>query len=1122
MGIKAEEAKILVRKSLGQPYKEEPFRQLVSNILPTAEMQHSGPNVGQYIPGVFSDYVTSYKRLVKVRGKENIDALAVKLKSFGSMVNARSMQRRFIARYLNGAFGGNPKDAALVAFYVDDAHDWRFSLVYKQYTFEDDAAKTILSEPRRASFLVGPNELTHTAEQQFVGLLQAKDRDTLARLSTAFSVEKVTDEFFAEYKRLFSLLENTVQRCQESSQAVQAEFERCGIEAAVYAKRLLGQIVFLYFLQKKGWLGVGSSATWGSGSHTWLHDLFKLHQNENFFSEILNPLFYDALATDRSVNNHYFPLLSCRIPFLNGGLFEPVGGHDWRNTPVKLENSFFLELFESFNRYNFTVREDEPLESEVAVDPEMLGKVFESLLGVEERREKGTFYTPRRIVHYMCRESLVQYLARSINTPSLEYVDAEQMLPGLSSKKQPTLPGIPIAGKVAQVKRQVRVPLQDITAFIRQDEQIDQTASLAACKKKSNGYTVFSNKELPDSVKQYARELDDALAKMTICDPAIGSGAFAVGMMHEIIQARRALHNERPDLFGGQSALPTAYDLKRHTIGNSLYGVDIDVSAVDIAKLRLWLSLVVDEDDYTSIKPLPNLDYKIMIGNSLDAWRDTNDIRDSGHIIALDKLKKKYFDVTDNSDKIKLHEEINKIRKQCGTLGSFDWLVDFSNIFHQNNKRNGFDIVIGNPPYIQLQNKEKISEKDRSAYKKLYQVFASTGDVYCLFYELGWKLLCTHGILAFITSNKWMRAAYGEAMRKFLSDKTNPLCLIDFAGNKVFDSATVDVNIIVFEKNLNTGQTEACIIKDDCSTNLSDYIERRSTTTRFETGESWAILSPIEQSIKRKIEAVGVPLKDWGVNIYRGVLTGYNEAFIISGAKKDELIAADPKSAEIIRPILRGRDIKRYDYNFAELWVILAKFGSHKYLQKDYPAIFAHLSRYEAQLKQRGQCRYNASGKVNKDKPYPGQHHWLELDNNPSDKYLDDFSKQKIAWGNLCLHAQYAYVEEAYYVNNPANIIVPGDKYILSVLNSKAADFYMRNLGVTRSGGYFEYKPMFVEKLPIPQLSPEDKDKYINIVDKIINTQNDLRDIVYFEHVLNMLIYTLYNLSSDEINFLEK
>ena len=244
---------------------------------------------------------------------------------------------------------------------------------------------------------------------------------------------------------------------------------------------------------------------------------------------------------------------------------------------------------------------------------------------------------------------------------------------------------------------------------------------------------------------------------------------------------------------------------------------------------------------------------------------------------------------------------------------------------------------------------------------------------------------------------------------------------------------------------------------------MSDYVEHNSVFTRFEVGQSWAILSPIEQSIKRKIEAVGKPLKDWDVKIYRGILTGCNEAFIIDGTKKDELIAKDPKSAEIIRPILRGRDIKRYGYNFADLWII-ATFPSRNYNIDKYPAVKEHLLSFGMERLEQSGKSYIINGKeVTARKKTNNK--WFETQDSIG--YWEDFNKQKIAWGNLCLEPQFALIEEGFFINAPAPLIVPGNEYLLSILNSKLTDFYLRTQGVSRNGGYFEYKPMFVEKMPI-------------------------------------------------------
>ena len=262
---------------------------------------------------------------------------------------------------------------------------------------------------------------------------------------------------------------------------------------------------------------------------------------------------------------------------------------------------------------------------------------------------------------------------------------------------------------------------------------------------------------------------------------------------------------------------------------------------------------------------------------------------------------------------------------------------------------------------------------------------------------------------------------------------------------------------------------------------------------------------------------MGVPLKDLGVNIYRGILTGYNEAFIISGAEKDELIAADPKSAEIIRPILRGRDIKRYGYNFADQWLI-ATFPSRHYDIEQYPAVKKHLLSFGMErLEQTGKTYYPGTEQEIKARKRTNNK-WFETQDSIS--YWDDFSKQKIAWGNLCLHAQYAFVEESYFVNNPANIIVPGNKFLLAILNSKIADFYIRNLGVTRNGMYFEYKPMFIEKLPIPNISEDCKNEYIDVVNKLLLIKN-VGNYAEYANIIDNMTYSLYNLSHDEIKHIE-
>ena len=282
---------------------------------------------------------------------------------------------------------------------------------------------------------------------------------------------------------------------------------------------------------------------------------------------------------------------------------------------------------------------------------------------------------------------------------------------------------------------------------------------------------------------------------------------------------------------------------------------------------------------------------------------------------------------------------------------------------------------------------------------------------------------------------------------------------------------------------------------------MSDFIRQSVTSqTGFKPNSGWVILSPIEAAIKRKIEAVGTPLKDWDISVYRGILTGYNEAFIIDGKTKDELIATSPKNAEIIRPIVLGKNIKRYQYNWDGLWLINAHNGvkgkiERINIEKDYPTIFEYLSQYLPQAKLRSD---------------QGDH-WTNLRNCA---YLNEFDKPKIAWGNLALKGQFAFIKEPMMINAPSPFFVTDNKYLLALLNSSLADFYIKQLGVTRNGGYFEYKPMFVEQFPIPEISKELQRMFIDKVDKLINETSENKAILEAE--LDKMVFDLYNLTMDE------
>ena len=1196
----SDKKRTIFEETLTQAYSYESYRRFLGELLNHVQFK---PQIAKEPYNVFSAAIKNYVHIGDYEGGDHqkIALFSVCLKNDKSIENARSMQRAFVKSLLENSNCAG----ALVAFYTDAAPSrWRLSMVRMDYGFTDGKISVELTPAKRYSYLVGEGEPCHTAKERLYPIFAEDDVDPgLDDLEEAFSVEAVTKEFFAQYRENYL----SVKEFLEHNTDFVREAASRGFNSEQFAKKLMGQLVFLYFIQKKGWLGVNAfpktlsesaykrafyqpgqkpkelmphvyrrneageirldasalrelsdddeialskivqGGAWGDGPKDFMRQLFNdcKKRGKNFFDDYLEPLFYEGLNQNRGDQAFFLPLHS-RIPFLNGGLFEELEGYDWKNNDFCIPDELFSNADENgrdadgildvFDRYNFTMVEDEPMEREVAVDPEMLGKVFENLLDVKDRKSKGAFYTPREIVHYMCQESLIRYLSHKT---------------GIADG--------------------------DIRKFILygeyfREEDVKKTQPVYKDGKKH--HMVFDkNKvlEMPETIFSYQKdvnrlqEMDDLLANVKVLDPAVGSGAFPLGMLTEIVKARETLTSYMGvELNAFQKYTLRSdrkpYRLKRETIKNSIFACDLEASAADITKLRLWLSLVIEDQirteeneefgEMTKPRELPNLDCNIICGNSLvDAFHGIKLITENSalgnlstigqgallydehfttQIHRLISMQDRLYDEKTRVEKERIKKEIQEIYDETiltnlnGSQPAMNayyeckndvtkpfilWQLMFPKVFRDNG---GFDIVIGNPPYIQLQTKidEDTGEKLGDQFAELgFQTFTKTGDIYCLFYEKGYQLLSPGGVLTFITSNKWMRAGYGTKLRSFFAEKTNPLRLIDFGKQKIFASATVDVNILMFTKSENEECTLACTVGESCSSNLSVYIEQNSCRTPFSSDESWVILSSEEHHIRNKINTYGVPLKEWDVKIYRGILTGFNDAFIISSEKKDELIAADPKSAELIRPILRGRDVKRYGFSFSDLWLITTHNGDKSknippVHVEDYPAIHKHLDEYYPQLAKRadkGDTPYNLRNCV----------------------YMNEFFKQKIIWGNLALSAQFAWAEEGYFINAPSSMIVPGNKYLLAVLNSKLADWYIRQLGVTRNGGYFEYKPMFVEQLPVPVLDEEAQIPYIRLVDKILEEKRALNDTHHLESEINQRVYALYHLREEEILYIE-
>jgi len=756
-----DQARTLVSETFTHAFNKARFRNFANNLLNHFDETKAFFCNSTYVKDAFKDHIHRYERLGTYTSpaNEKLDVLIVHLTEESKLERARTAIRNFVADHLKNR---DEKDAALVAFVSPTEQQWRFSYVKMEYaTVEKESGKvgveSRLTPARRFSYLVGQGESCHTAQARFLDLLQDTDiNPNLSDIENAFSVEAVSKEFFIKYAKLFGEVNEALDKLLAKDKTIRNEFTKKNVKTVDFAKKLMGQIVFLYFLQKKGWLGVSLGQDWGTGPRDFMRRLVKgeYDKRNNFFNDILEPLFYDTLATDRG-HEAWCNRFKCRIPFLNGGLFEPLGNYNWKKTDILLPNKLFTNnefveegvtgtgVLDVFDRYNFTVNEAEPLEQEVAIDPEMLGKVFENLIEENRRKGLGAFYTPREIVHYMCQETLINYLDTALNH------DNEI------------------------------VPRTDIESLIHLGDQISHYEAVEA------KYAI----KMPKSIEQCARLLDEKLADITICDPAVGSGAFPVGMMTEIVRARSALTPYFNDVHER-----TPYHFKRQAIQYCLYGVDIDPGAVEIAKLRLWLSLVVDEEETKQIKPLPNLFFKIVSGDSL--LRVEKTLFNQKLFLRLEKLKPIYFDESDSDKKRQLKCEIDDLIHEI-TNGheTFDFGIYFSEVFH--NRGGGFDVVIGNPPWV---SNDSIEQTYKAKLRGLYSFsIQSRFDLSCPFVELALQhLMGKHATAAFVLpEHLWL----GEYFISFREHTYSHWREVTSLKEGYFDAVNNPASLLIFAKD---------------------------------------------------------------------------------------------------------------------------------------------------------------------------------------------------------------------------------------------------------------------------------------------------------------------------------
>ena len=837
------------------------------------------------------------------------------------------------------------------------------------------------------------------------------------------SVQPVTQEFFKDYKTSY---DKTVARVAETMDNEEAE---------QFTQTLFNRLLFIHFISKKGW------TTW-DGNTDYLKALWADYQNNpeqtNFHSDRLTVLFHEGMNTPEYQRNPTTADVIGQVPFLNGGLF------DWNELDLKgvhVDDELISGIVGReglFSQYNFTVTEATPLDTEVAVDPEMLGKLFEET--VNERHSNGAYYTPRPVVSFMCREALKGYIS-SRDTTGLGQDRIAELVDNRDPKAITTPQALAIANNVAEMK------------------------------------TV---------------------------DPACGSGAFLLGMLQEILSLNDTL-------FRAGKTPESVYQQKLDIITNNIYGADKDGLAVSTAMLRLWLSLAVDYEGEGIPDPLPNLDMKLAVGDSI-AGPNPRQLDFTGQTIDKSDLRENIAEYTtaQGERKSQLRQRIGETKQQlrdqmgdAAPAGVVEWRIEFADVM----LNGGFDTVIANPPYVQLQAN---SGELANLYKQNgYITFARTGDLYQLFFERGFQLLRpSRGILVHITSNSWLRTEYGKTSRLYFTQSHTPLILMD-VGDDIFETAIVDASIFIAREGGGKGKPFRSVDMDK----LADKGFPPSTSSWglvYPVGETpWAILTPTEQKVVNKMQTKGTRLSEWGGTLNFGIKTGNNEAFIIKESRKAELVTEDPKSLEILKPVLRGQDIHRYQPKWAGLWLITSHNGYGKVPAveiDEYPAIKEHLDNYYPQLVKR-----HDKGKT----PY----------NLRSCAYHQLFAGPKLFWMEMTQLGRFSYSEIETYCNSKGYFLTGAAlKYACAVLNSSLVGWLMMNTATTTGMGVTEWTKVSVGRIPLPQIPEEDQKQLEQLVSDILKAKSadSDADTTDLELKIDQMVYELYGLTNEEIHAVEE
>ncbi len=894
----------------------------------------------------------------------------------------------------------------------------------------------------------------------------------------------------------------------------------------------------------------------------------------------LNSLFFQVLARKYDERNEDVKAAFEKVPYLNSSLFEPteleqvtlfisnlkddkaipaISATVLKNDQGKKRtgNINTLEyLFEFLNAYDFTSEGKEEIQEDnkSLINASVLGLIFEKINGYKD----GSFFTPGFITMYMCRETIRKSVVQKFNeTKKWNCTTVEEIYDKIEDRKEanhivnsikicdPAVGSghflVSALNEMIAVKNDLKI-LQDRTGKRLKEYQVEVVNDELIVTDEEGELFDYNptNKETQRIQETLFHE------KQTIIENCL----FGVDINPnsvKICRLRLWIELLKNAYYKNATELETLPNIDINIkCGNSLvsrFAIDSDLSQA--LKKSKWTidSYRLAVDTYRNAESKEQKWEMERLIREIKNTFETSIANYDPRKIKLAKLGEKLFNLTGkgkggysnmvfeskelygNTDAHKKRKkEIEDLEKEINELSikvediktnrifenAFEWRFEFPEVLNDKGDFEGFDVVIGNPPYISL---SKVKEQSDYFAKAGFKTYSKGTDIYCLFYELGGNILKRCGFITYITSNSWLRAIYGELLIQFFTKHLYPTVLLNIEDIQIFEEATVESSIITLQKGKYSNSFPVVNLSKDyvLGNSLSEYFESNKFEFTPPQTSAWFIGNQSVGVLKSKIEGGTKLLKDYKIKINFGIKTGYNEAFIIDEEKKNELIKADNKNAEIIKPIIRGRDLKKYSYEFSNLYVIKSLYKEHELLKKNYPKIIEHLDSHFERLSCRGQVTN-------------GQHHWLELDNNPTQSYFDLFEKPKIVWGEISDKPKFTYDEKNFFAE-ATTFFMTGEnlKFLLAILNSNVSEWYFKLIGTTTGMGTNRWKKYKIELLPIKQPTVSQKKEIEKKVDKILveKKQNPQADTTDLENQIDQLVYELYELTEEEIKIVE-